>query len=1111
MENNCKKTRCRQTSGLTALAIATLLLSSGGTMAAWAANSRHDVAIQQQDGRIIVTVTDTKGEPIIGANVLEKGTTNGGITDLDGKVTLNARPGTIIQISYIGYQTVEMAATPNMRVQLKDDTELLDEVVVVGYGTQKKVNLTGAVSSVDVDKTIDSRPITDIGRALQGSVPGLTVTTNSGEIGGAPTIKIRGSIGSPNGSANPLILVDNVEVTDITMVNPDDIESISVLKDAASASIYGARGAFGVLLITTKSKEKHDHLSVKYTNNFAWRTPTKTPEQLPGWQQADINLQGVINQSKGATAYYDVVGNMRVDATHVQKMKDYWNQYGYGDQFGREMELGRDFEFRDGGMFFMRTWDWYDMYIKNWSPQQTHNISVNGGNGKTNYNIALGYLSQSGMMKVNSDDYTRYNLNASINSDLNKYISIRTGVMFTRSDYDKPFNYNSDLYDQLYYLYRWQPMMPYGTFEGKEFRNALTEQSTAPTTTREREYLRLTGGATIRPIKDLSIDIDVVYSSVENRYKAYGTPSLTAGYNIFTAQASVDDLRASYGNYVASSYNYVRQETGRTENLTANFVATYAKRWGDHDFKAMAGSNLEKSEYKYYWAQRRDLLDPMKPELNLATGDQTTSASHTWWSVAGFFGRLNYTYKDRYMLELNGRYDGSSRFPSGNRFGFFPSLSAGYRLSEEAFMQSLKPYLSSLKIRGSWGMIGNQDVGSDRYVSTLSTVTDSWIIDGKKVQSTQMPTIVSTELTWEKVTTLDLGVDARFFDDAFGVTFDWYRRTTSDILTTANLPGTLGASAPYENMGTIRTNGWELALDYRHTFKNGLHLGVTASISDDQTEVTKWTYNTQIPSYGATGWWATSAYKEGMILGDIWGLQFDRFLTENDFNADGSLKANIPDQTEVFPGDYQFAPGDVLYKDLDGDNKITKQTSTEEEGDLGIIGNALPRYQFGLGLDAAWKGFDVSMFFQGVGKRNLWAAGNQVLPGFTSGEPYYVGAEDYWTTENQNAFYPRPMIYNQAQTGNYNVNDRYLLNMAYMRLKTLTVGYSLPKEWLSKFKVQGLRVYFTGENLFTIDGVKPAIDPEIGIRTVGSSGDARNFGRSYPYQKSVSFGIQLSL
>lgn len=1113
MNEDRKKRGLAKSKVLTAVAISALFLGSGNIMAVQTTSDHtYGVEEQMQSVSVIVTVVDSKGEPIIGANVIEKGTTNGGITNVEGVFEMKVKQGATLQISYIGYVTQEIKATPKVRVILKDDSELLDEVVVVGYGSQKKVNLTGAVASVDVNKTIDSRPITDIGRALQGAVPGLTVTTNSGEIGGAPTIKIRGSIGSPNGSSKPLILVDNVEVTDISMVNPDDIESISVLKDAASASIYGARGAFGVLLITTKSKSKYERLSIKYTNNFAWRTPTKTPEQLPGWQQADINLQGVINQSKGSTAFYNVVGNMRVDATHVQKMKDYWEKYGYGDQFGREMELGRDFEFRDGGMFFIRTWNWYDEYIKNWAPQQNHNLSINGGNGRTNYNIALGYLNQDGMMKINSDAYTRYNANISLNSELNKYISVRAGVMFTRSDYDKPFNYQTDLYDHMYYLYRWQPMMPYGTFEGKEFRNALTELKTAPTTTKEREYFRLTGGVTIKPVKDLTLDVDVVYSTVENRFKKYGTPGLTSGYDVFTARSSVDAMRSAYGNYLAAAtFDYVYQESGRTENLTTNIVATYAKRWGSHDFKVMAGSNLEKSEYKYYWAQRKGLLDPAKPELNLATGDQTTSSEHTWWSVAGFFGRINYAYKDKYIVELNGRYDGSSRFPSGSRFAFFPSMSAGYRISEEPFMQSLKPYLSHLKIRGSWGMIGNQDVGTDRFVSTLKTAADSWIIDGKKVQSTQKPTIVSKELTWEKVATLDLGADVRFFDDALGITFDWYNRTTSDILTTANLPATLGAAAPYENMGTIQTKGWELAVDYRHTFKNGLHFGVTASIADDKTEVTKWTHNTKIPTYSATGWWATSAYKEGMILGDIWGLQFDRFLTEADFNADGSLKEGLPDQTKVFPAGYKFAPGDVLYKDIDNDGEIKKQTNTNEKGDLAVIGNALPRLQFGLNLDASWKGFDISMFFQGVAKRKLWAAGNQVLPGFTAGEPFYKGAEDYWTTENRDAFYPRPMDYQQAASGNFSINDRYLLNMAYVRLKTLTVGYSLPQTWLSKFKVQGLRVYFTGENLLTIDGVKPAIDPEIGIRTTATQSDQRNFGRSYPYQKTVSFGIQLSL
>lgn len=1060
---------------------------------------------------VVVSIED--GEPIIGASILVEGTSMGVISGADGRFTIEKVPVSAkrLSISFVGMKNITVNIGPNLIIEMETDTETLSEIVVVGYGTQKKVNLTGAVASVDVAKTIDSRPITDIGRALQGAVPGLTISTLSGEIGGAPTIKIRG-MGSPNGSGNPLILVDNVEITDITLVNPDDIESISVLKDAASASIYGARGTFGVILITTKSKMKQEKISIKYTNNFAWRTPTVKPTQLPGWQQAEINLQGVKNAPAPENSY-SVIGNLLIDDATIIKMKEYWDMYGYGNQFGNEIIEGRDFVWEGTDMRMYRTWDWYDLYVKDWMPQQNHNLSISGGNGKTNYNISLSHLNQVGLTKVNPDKYVRNNANVSLNSDLNKYISVRTAVMWTRSDFEKPLSYNSDLYDYMYYLYRWQPVYPYGTLDGKEFRSAITELNTAPMQDRIREYIRLTGGLTIKPFEGLTVDIDGVYGVTENREHKYGTPSLTKGYNIFTSYKTLQDLKNSYGSYSGASYDYVQESFGRTEALTANIVATYSKRFADHDFKIMAGSNIEKSEYKYFWAKRMNLLTPDKPELNLATGDQTNSSEHNWWAVAGFFGRINYSFKDRYLLELNGRYDGSSRFPSGQRFAFFPSMSAGYRITEEPFMEALKPALSTLKLRGSWGMIGNQDVGTDRFISTLSTVTDSWIIDGKKVQSTGMPTLVSAMLHWEKVTTTDFGVDARFFRDKIGVTFDWYNRTTSDILTIANVPWTLGASAPYENMGEIRTRGWELAFDYRHRFSNGLNIGAVASISDYQTVVTEWTNNTNIPAYGSAGrgWWSTDYYKKGMVLGDIWGLQFDRFLTEADFNDDGSLVAGIPDQTQIYPKNYRFAPGDVLFKNLNDDNAITKGVSTDEPGDLSIIGNAMPRYQIGLSLDASYMGFDFNIFLQGVLKNDLWAAGNQVLPGYTSGEPYYEGAEDYWTPENPNAFYPRPMVYGQATSGSYQINDRYTLDMSYLRCKTLTFGYSLPKTLLSKAKIQNTRIYLTCENLFTIDNVKPAIDPEIGVRYAGTQQDSRNFGRSYPYQKSISFGLQLSL
>lgn len=1093
-----------------AMAIA-LSLSMGMTGAAYAATPEEGSAVQDSKVKVSGVVVDSKGQPLPGASIVEAGTTNGTMADPNGKFTLTVKKGAQLEITSIGYATKKVAAAASVKVVLEDSSEFLNEVVVVGYGQQKKENLTGAVAAVDVSKTVDSRPITDIGRALQGMVPGLTVTTGSGEIGGAPTIKIRGSVGSPNGDGNPLILVDNVEIDDISLVNPDDIESISVLKDAASSSIYGARAAFGVILINTKAKAKAERITVKYSGNFSLRTPTKTPKQLPGWQQGQLNLIGAKNAAAdpNSVTNYNIVGNMRVDQTSIDKMKAYWDKYGYGDEFGSEMVEGRDFEFRDGGMFFIRTWDWYNMYIRQWAPQQKHSVTINGGNGKTNYNIAVGYLGQEGQMKVNSDNFHRFNANVSVNSQIKEWLSVRAGFMFTKGKYERPMTYNSDLYDPMYYLYRWQAMYPYGTYNGNEFRSGITETKYAPMTTTETEYIRANGGLTLKPIKNLSIDLDVSYTSKTRFQKKYGDIKAVNTINVFSAINSVAGFTPV--QYISASYDYVQETANRTQGVVFNGIATYENTWGDHNLKLMAGTNIEKSEYRYQLAKRMNLLDASKPELNLATGTQTTDASHTWWSVAGFFGRINYNYKEKYLLELNGRYDGSSRFPSGHRFAFFPSVSAGWRVTEEPWMASVKPVLSALKLRASYGMVGNQDVGTDRFISTLSTSTSSWIIGGEKVQAASSPTMVSSSLSWEKVTTMDFGLDARFLKGDLGLTFDWYRRTTSDILTPATVPATLGASAPYENTGAIKTDGWEVAVDYHHQFQNGLYLGVIASLSDYQTMVTKWAYNTSIPTYSSgSGWVSSSYYKEGMVLGDIWGLKFDRFLNANDFNPDGSLKDNIPDMKTIYKSGHRFAPGDILYKDLNNDGKIAKQSGTDQEGDYAVIGNCLPRLQYGLNIDLAWKGFDFTVFLQGVAKKNIWAAGNQVLPGFTSGEPYYVGAEDYWTEDNPNAYYPRPYVYGQSQTGNYTVNDHLMRNMAYCRVKTITLGYTLPVALTQKAKINKVRVYFTGENLFTIDNVKAAIDPELEVRVVNGSADARNFGRSYPFAKSLSFGLQLT-
>lgn len=1103
--------RCVQTIVLNILIIST---TGYGGLHANLMDKNTSGIVQQDAKQITGVVTDQNNVPLPGVSVSVKGTTRGTITDMDGKYSIEPEPdNTILMFSYIGYKTQTITATgQTLDVTMVEDTRLIEEVVVVGYGIQKKENLTGAVASVVLDKTLESRPVPDIGRALQGAVAGLTITSRSGEIGKAPTIKIRGGVGSPNSDSNPLILVDNVEISDISLVNPDDIAAISVLKDAASSSIYGARAAFGVILITTKAKNVNDKLRISYTNNFAWRTPTKVPDQLPGWQQGAINLDGVMRN--GSTNYYNVVANMVVDQKTVDGMKAWTEQYGDGKGLGREMVYGRDFEIDDTGMRFYRTWDWYDMYIQKWMPQQTHNLSVSGGNGKTSYGINLGYLHQEGLTKVNPDKYGRYNASLTLNTEVNKWLNLRANAMYTRTDIDKPMLYASDLYDHLYYLYRWQPMYPYGTYEGKDFRSALTELEQAQISNDETDYMRLGGGLTFTPVpvEGLSFDLDFVYTTTETRFKDYG--GQVKAYDIFVAHNTLGSLVNSYGNYISPGYDYIHETRGRTQMLTTNAVATYSKTINDHSLKVMAGSNLERSEYRFISAERKGLYSVTVPELNLAYGDQLVDSKHTHWAVAGFFGRINYAFKDRYLIELNGRYDGSSKFSRGDQFRFFPSASVGYRVSEEEFMKALYPFLSSLKIRASYGSIGNQDVDANAFRSLLAAYPkDSWIINGKNSSSVGTPTVTFSSLTWENVRTVDVGFDARFLDDRLGVTFDWYKRTTTDVLSAPTLPLTLGADAPKRNFGELETPGWELSVDFAHRFGNGLILTVGGQLSDYYTKVTKWTENTNVPTYdgNGNGWYSSRYFKEGMRLGDIWGLKADRLLQESDFNADGTLKSGLPDQSEIFSGGITMLPGDVLYKDLDGDGKITNAKSTVDKRDQTIIGNIFPRYQYGFSLGADYKGFDLNIFFQGVGERKLWAMGNQVLPGYTSGEPYYAGADDYWTPGNTGAFYPRPTIYGQAAKWNYAVNDRYLLNMAYLRLKTLTIGYSLPKSLLNKILVDNIRVYFTGENLLEFDQVKPDIDPEIDVRYVDTSADSRNFGRSYPYQRTLSFGLQITL
>lgn len=1077
-----------------------------------------------QNIRITGKVSDKSSQPLIGVSILVEGTKDGVATDLQGAFIINAPANSILVFSAIGMETQRIPVNNRnlINVVMAEDALLLQELVVVGYGTQKKENLTGAVSTVDVSKTLESRPITDVGRALQGSTPGLTITTTSGAIGGSPNIKIRGMVSTiSGGSGNPLILLDNVEVPNLSYVNPDDIESISTLKDASTTAIYGARAAFGAILITTKRGSKDGKVKVVYSNNFSWSTPTKVPEHT----RADLNLQYSYDQMNSLkttpTWEYGQVGYY-YNPDVIQKTKEWIDTYGDGKALGREMVEGRDFDYRaSGGTYFYRPWDIYNIYYKSLTPQHNQNISISGGTEKSQYNLSAGYVNQKGVLKLFDDYYKRLNTAGSISTNVNKWLTVRGNFMYAKTYEETPFLYAGATYDPMYYLYRWHQVYPYGTYNGNEFRGGVNDMKAAKPEEWDTYYSRYTLGTTLNIAKGLKADFDYTYA------QTFSTLHRVGGYVKGVDQwsrAANQTFDSVTKIYTTSTYDYAQYTSSKNIRNTYNAYATYENKFDNHSIKVMAGTNIEDAEYIYLSARRNGVYDFDKGEVNLAGGDQIATSSHSWWSVAGVFARINYSYKDKYLFEVNGRQDGSSKFGDGKKWGFFPSASAAWRVTEEPWMKSIDNVLNSLKIRASYGEVGNQDVPLNAYIPTMSLTNPAsagnyWLVNNNFVPYVSAsPALVDPSLTWETVSTLDVGLDARLFKDKLGVTFDWYSRKTKNMLSPGEtIPSTVGASAPRRNFGELSTNGIELAINYNHTFSNGLHLSVSGQLTDFKTVVTKYP-SASDPSNSAT-------YYQGKVLGEIWGYKTDGLFKDEDFvwengvikqtiltngQSKNTMAEGIPNQYILESGLFKYGPGDVKFKDINGDGVIDYGTNTVgNSGDRTVIGNTTPRYQYGFRVGANWHGFDADIFIQGVGKRSIWATGNMVLPGYLGAEANFAHTLDYWTPENRDAFYPRAVDHAQTAKWNYVPNDRYLINAAYLRIKNISIGYTVPKKLVNLANIQRLRVYFSGENLFEFDkmGGIP-IDPEIDW-TSTTANDSRSFGRSYPYRRTVSFGVQL--
>lgn len=1026
----------------------------------------------QQNGVCNGVVTDTTGETVIGASVVVKGTTNGTITGLDGDFSLSGvTKGSILVVSFVGYQNTEVKWNGQpLTIVLKEDTKVLDEVVVVGYGTQKKANLSGAVAAVD-GKVLQDRPITNIGQGLQGVVPNLNITMNNGGAPGATSsFNIRGNTSLNGGS--PLVLVDNVQM-DANLVNPDDIESISVLKDAASASIYGARAAYGVILITTKKGKKSDKPTVSLSATGYWQSPALTFHNVNSMQY--LTMMDEAYQNDGGSGHY-------FKSQVYQYAEDYFN-----GKYDSPVFFDTAYDTYKYG--YCGNTDWWDELYKT-SFSQIYTANISGGNDRTTYYASVSMNDQGGILKAGDDKYNKYNANVNISSNITKWLNVSAKIAHTYTDELHPTGgttaMNSTAYSGLSSYSGMMkgdlsPLMPVkhpdGHYAGQgSYTNPVAIMEQGGNAQYKQNDLWMTGAVKITPIKGLVINADYTWNfygkssnqHVQNFYDYTAVPG-TENYYPWTNPSSVT---------VTNNDDYYN-----AFNAFAEYTFSLKEK---HNFKVMVGYNQENKHKKYHYAGRKNLIDSSNPSLNLAYGDMAMNGSETHWSVNGFFARINYDYKGKYLLELNGRYDGSSKFPHGDRYAFFPSASVAWRVSEEKFWEPIRGWFDNFKLRASYGSLGNQALDESRYgnfpyLATYGINTKyGALLNGTRPVAVSVPGLVSASFTWETVNQIDFGFDASFFGGRLNTSFDWYRRNTKDMLTAGQaLPAVLGTSVPQENAADMKTVGWEVSLEWNDRLSNGFGYHIKGVLSDYQASITKFSNPTKL----------LGTHYVGERLNEIWG-----YVSNGLFQSDEDAKA--ADQSYLSGG--SWGAGDVKYEDLNNDGKIDIGKNTlDDSGDRKIIGNSTPRYSYGITAGFDYKGFDFEMFWQGIGKRDYWLGGSQFW-GFTDEwcTPL-TSSLDYWTEDNRDAYFPRLHHYG-VNGGNHQVSTRYLQNAAYLRLKNVVLGYTIPRSITEKVKISRLRVFVQGENLLTFTPLIDSYDPE----TLNNM--------TYPINKKISVGLNLT-
>lgn len=1038
------------------------LLSTFHVMASDIYSEEDEIMVETQQ-KVSVTgkVVDENGNVLPGVTVLEKETLNGVITNQNGEFSISVATTSVLEVSYIGYLTIDVPVGNRRKFEivLSEDAEVIDDIVVVGYGTQKRVNVTGAVSSVGSD-VIENRPLTNLGSGLQGTIANLNISSDNGAPGQGAKFNIRGTTNFSGGG--PLILVDGIEM-DPNLLNPNDVKDVTVLKDAASAAIYGARAAFGVILITTKSGFANQKTTVSFSSNYSINKPTVKPDYMNSMQYAQ--WMNDANMTTNGSNYFDDITMQHIEA-YFRDPKNNSPVFHHPDD-APDM-------YRYAG-----NTNWYKTLNKSTYPIQQYNANIQGGSENVKYFTSVGYFKQDGISRWADEDFRRYNILQNIGYKVSDYVEV--GLRTTLSVVDQKMGgqnkYGSSSMGSTVPGDS-RPLMPLyhpdGNFAGYcgngYFTNLAAWQSQGGSSRMRKNDVWATGLIKIKPLEGWSINMDYTYNyynySFKNHVREYWDYNASGPGVIFPH----------------TSPSGVSYDKNDSKYEVFNAFTEYEKKFGGkHYFKAMAGFNQEVKTNKGVGLGRNNLIVNDIPFLNLATGERSTSDSESQWRIRGTFFRLNYIYDDRYIFEAIGRYDGSSRFPHKDRYEFFPSFSAGWRVSNENFWQPIKHVVNEFKIRGGYGSLGNQSVsGYYPYISTYGTGEVNYLFNGEKQMGVSAPGLVSPDLTWETVTQWDVGFEFGMLDNRLTGEFDYFERRTKDMLTKSKtLPAVLGVSEPQANAADLKTYGWEFMITWKHKLENGFTYSTSLSMADAQTKITKYDNPTRNLS---------DAYYKGKKWGEIWG-----FVTDGFFKTDAEAAAW--DQSKVVG--YQQLAGDIKFANIDGKAGVDYGDNTvDNPGDRKIIGNSTPRYNFGWRSTAEWKGVDFTMFFQGTLKRDVIANRAFYLNHYTSewAVPQKMNY-NYWREDNQNAVFPRARLngsaVNEAQT-------YFLHDASYVRLKQLAIGYTIPQHITQKIGISKLRVYFNADNLWEYSKMPKSFDPE--LATVNA----------YPFIRSYSFGINLN-